>query len=153
MQSISHSPIEFVPPLNQDEYLAYCHKLEQGICDNTTEYLKELINLRSKYVFLRLKEITNSTIDNFDFINAYDNDAGIGFFDHKEFKENISFMGNFSDKYSKPFGYYFPTKFLFQSFENEANVIYSNFLMEKAVIFDSSSKSQTRFTPKEYTYV
>ena len=103
MQSISHSPIEFVPPLNQEEYLDYCHKLEQGIYDNKTEHLKELINLRSKYVFLKLKEITNSTIDNFDFINAYDNDAGMGFFDHKEFKENISFMGNFSDKYSKPY--------------------------------------------------
>lgn len=139
-------------PLNFTSFENFCSKINNGVKDHEIIQFIEQLNGRVKYIFSKLKEITNSPIISFDYINAYDNDEMLGFFDPKEFSETISLMGNFADKYSKPFGHSFPTKFLFHEFEEKCSIIYSNFLMEQTIIFDSSCKVPAIISPKEFTY-
>lgn len=139
-------------PISMKSYQSYCEKIKNNIYDPVTLDFISQLNGRVAYIFSKLKSITNSTIESFDYINAYDKDDENGHFDPIEFAQTISIMGNFSDKYSKPFGHSFPTSFLFNNFEEKSSIIYSNFLMEQTVIFDSSCKVPAIAMPKEYTY-
>lgn len=133
-------------PLSAHDFHTY---LNDGCKDKQFE---EKINARVSYVFQKLKEITNSTIQDFSYINAYDNDNSLGHFNAFEFQETVSLCGNFSNKYDKPFGFSFPTQFIFNDFEQKSALIYVQYLEEKAMIFDDTCCAPSHIIPKEYSY-
>lgn len=96
--------------------------------------LSLIIHSRVSYIFVKLKEITESSIHNFNYLNSYDNENNLGFFEINSENHSIEFCGDFTDKYSKPFGFSFPEKFLFIDFEHPAEDIYKQFLSEKKIL-------------------
>jgi hypothetical protein len=112
---IAKPAITFVAPLTQEEVASLG---SDDITKKTFDAILEKIDLRFSYVFEKSMELMGRHFDWYDFENVGESEDDRGVFDPDDYAEEIAFTGKFATPKDTLYPDYFPTRWLWENFED-----------------------------------